>query len=87
MPCLLYLTVKTSCLCKIHGNKSYTQLLTYQALSITKKIMIPIFTNFQVFKAVSEDVISKLLCQGHHLKTDVLMYINKSLIAYWRNQN
>lgn len=26
-----------------------------------------IFTNIQVFKAVSEDVISKLLCQGHLL--------------------
>ena len=34
-----------------------------------------IFTDFQVFKAVSEDVISKFLYQGHHLKTDVLKWI------------
>ena len=72
MPCLLYLTVKTSCLCKIHGNKSYTQLPIKHYQSQKD---YDIFTDFQVFKAVSEDVISKFLYQGHHLKTDVLKWI------------
>ena len=66
----IYLTVKTSCLCKTHGNKSYAQLPIKHYQSQKD---YDIFTNIQVFKAVSEDVISKLLCQGHHL--NVLKWI------------
>ena len=62
----IYLTVKTSCLCKIKENQSDAQLPMYLLIKHyqSQKLEYDIFTNIQVFKAVSEDVISKLLCQG-----------------------
>ena len=61
----IYLTVKRSCLCKTHGKKSYAQLPIKHYQSQKD---YDIFTNIQVFRAVSEYVIFKLLRQGHHFK-------------------